>query len=46
MTIELNHYGLCLDSRLCYIALDWALLVTAAVLIVGYKVWRKSQNKF
>jgi hypothetical protein len=46
MTIELGHYGFMLDTKFCYIALSWELLVATAVVIVGYKVWRRSQNKF
>ena len=41
MTIEFNHYGICVDSEWFYIALDWKLLATAALVFVGYKVYRK-----
>lgn len=41
MKLELNGYGLCLDSDWFYIALDWKLLATAALVFIGYKVYRK-----
>ena len=41
MTIELAHYGFVLDTRFCYIALSWELLATAAVLFVGYKLYKR-----
>ena len=41
MTIEFNHYGICLDSNWTYIALSWQILLTASVLFVGYKFYKK-----
>ena len=45
LTIELGRYGFMLDTKYCYIALSWELLATAALVIVSYKLWRKSRNK-
>jgi len=42
MSIELNSYGFMVDTRLCYIALSWGLIVGLSVLgatIVAYKKW-------
>ena len=43
MNIEINHYGFCLDSNWCYIALSWELLTIATILTAAtyaYKLWR------
>jgi hypothetical protein len=45
MTIELNHYGICLDSEWTYIALDWKLIILSAALFVGYKFYTKRKAK-
>ena len=45
MTIEFNDYGICLDSNLTYIALSWQILITATILFVGYKFYKKRFGK-
>ena len=48
MTLELNDYGLELDSYVCYIALSWQVIVPAVIAIVAYKIykWRKTRYDF
>ena len=46
MTLELNDYGLELDSYVCYIALSWGLLITTALLVIGYKIYKRKKNKY
>lgn len=41
MTIELDNYGLMLDTNWCYIALSWQLLITAGAVFAGYKFYKK-----
>ena len=45
MTIELNEYGFCIDSDWFYIALDWKLIVTTALLVTAYKIYKRKKNK-
>ena len=45
MTIELDNYGFMLDTEWCYIALSWQLLITTALVAVGYKVYKKWKTK-
>mgnify|MGYP003344623933 CR=1 len=46
MTIEFNDYGVCVDSSVCYIALSWGLLITTALLVIGYKIYKRKKNKY
>ena len=39
--IEVNHYGICLDSNWTYIALSWQILVTAAAFAVAFRLYRQ-----
>jgi hypothetical protein len=42
MTIEFGHYGFMLDTKYCYIALSWELIVVMSVLgatLWAYKKW-------
>ena len=45
MTIELNEYGFCMDSDWFYIALDWKLITLTALVVIGYKVYKRKKNK-
>ena len=45
MTIEIAHYGFVLDTKYCYVALSWELLIVSAAAYVGYRLLRKSQKK-
>ena len=40
MTIELNDYGFMIDlGDFLYVSLSWAMLLTSAVIIAGYKFY-------
>lgn len=44
MTIELDDFGFMFDTEWAYVSLSWQLLITTALVIVGYKaykIWRK-----
>jgi hypothetical protein len=41
LSIELNEYGLCVDTAWFYIALDYRFLTTALLITIGYKVYKK-----
>ena len=45
LNIEVNNYGVCLDSAWTYLALSWQLLATAAVVVIGYKIYKKRFGK-
>jgi hypothetical protein len=45
MNIELNSYGICLDSEWTYIAIDWKLITLAVIGYVGYKFYKRKKNK-
>jgi len=45
MNIELNSYGLCIDSDWFYIALDWKIIILSAVGVTIYKVIKRKKNK-
>jgi hypothetical protein len=45
MTIELNVYGFEIDTDWCYVALSWQLLITATLLTIAYKIYKRKKNK-
>jgi hypothetical protein len=45
MTIELDDYGFMLDTEWAYVALTWELLITTALLITAYKIYKRKKNK-
>ena len=45
MTIELDQYGFMLDTEWCYVALSWQLLITTALLLTTYKIYKRKKNK-
>lgn len=45
MTIELNDYGFEFDTYWCYIAISWPMLITTALLILAYKIYKRKKNK-
>jgi hypothetical protein len=46
VAIEVNSYGVCLDSYWVYVALSWQILATATALFVAYKIYKKRFVKF
>ena len=40
MKIELDNYGFMLETEWCYVALSWQILITSALLLVGYKAYK------
>lgn len=45
MNLEINDYGICLDSDWTYIAINWKLIVLSAVIFAGYKFYKRKKNK-
>ena len=45
LTIELGRYGFMFDTEWCYIALSWQLLITTALLLTAYKIYKRKKNK-
>jgi hypothetical protein len=45
MKIELDNYGFMLDTEWCYVALSWQLLITTALLLTAYKIYKRKKNK-
>ena len=45
MTIELDQYGLMIDTELFYIALTWQIMITTALVITAYKIYKRKKNK-
>ena len=45
MTIGLDNYGFMLDTEWAYVALSWQLLITTALLVVAYKVYKWKRGK-
>jgi hypothetical protein len=45
MKIELDNYGFMLDTEWCYVALTWELLITTALLLTAYKIYKRKKNK-
>jgi hypothetical protein len=45
MTLELNDYGLELDTNWCYVALSWQILAITTLAVVAYKVYKWKKNK-
>jgi hypothetical protein len=39
-TIEIGSYGFMLDTKWCYIALSWQLIITLSLLTIAYKVYK------
>ena len=44
MNIEIDSYGFMLDTEWCYVALDWKLLITATLLTIAYKIYKRTRN--
>ncbi len=44
-TIEPGSYGFMLDTKWCYIALSWQLIITATLLTIAYKIYKRKKNK-
>ena len=45
MTLEINDYGICLDSDCFYVALDWKLITLTALVVIAYKIYKRKKNK-
>jgi hypothetical protein len=46
MTIELDDYGFMFDmGDFIYLSLSWAMLITSAVIFVGYKIYTLRKAK-
>jgi len=45
LSIELNEYGLCVDTAWFYIALDYRFLTTALLVTIAYKIYKRKKNK-
>lgn len=45
LTIELNEYGFQIDTNWFYVALSWQLLITTALVITAYKIYKRKKNK-
>jgi hypothetical protein len=45
MTIELDNYGFIFDIEWCYVALSWQLLITSALVVIAYKIYKRKKNK-
>jgi hypothetical protein len=45
MNIELNSYGICLDSEWTYIAIDWKLITLSVIGYIAYKIYKRKKNK-
>jgi len=44
-TIEIDNYGFMLDTEWAYIALSWQLLTLTALVVIGYKIYKRKKNK-
>lgn len=45
MNLELNSYGLCLDTDWAYVAMNWKLITLSVVGVTLYKVIKRKKNK-
>lgn len=41
VSLEVNNYGVCLDSAWTYIALSWQLIATAVIIGIVWRVYRR-----
>ena len=44
-TIELGRYGFMLDTEWAYVSLSWQLLITTALLLTAYKIYKRIRVK-
>lgn len=44
LTIELNEYGFQIDTAWFYIAIDWRFIITASLLTIAYKIYKRKKN--
>jgi hypothetical protein len=44
MNIEIDSYGFMFDTAWCYVALNWKLLITATLLTIAYKIYKRTRN--
>ena len=45
MTIELNGYGLCVDTDWAYLALDWKLIIVGWSIALGVIIYKRKKRK-
>jgi len=45
LTIELDSYGFLFDTQWCYVALSWQLLAITALVVIGYKIYKRRKGK-
>ena len=45
MTIEIDRYGFMIDAEWFYIALTWQIMVTTALVVTAYKIYKRKKNK-
>jgi len=43
--IELDNYGIQIDSNWIYLALSWKLIATATILFIGYRFYKTFYKK-
>ena len=44
-TIELGRYGFMLYTEWAYVSLSWQLLITTALLLTAYKIYKRIRVK-
>ena len=44
MTIELDDYGFMIDAGdFFYLSLSWSVLMTSAIIFIGYKIYQRKK---
>ena len=45
LSIELNEYGLCIDTAWMYLAFDYRFITTALLVTIAYKIYKRKRVK-
>lgn len=45
MIISLDGYGFEFETYWCYVSLSWPLIISTALVILAYKIYKRKKNK-
>ena len=45
MIISLDGYGFEFETYWCYVSFSWPLIISTALVILAYKIYKRKKNK-
>lgn len=43
--LEFDRFGFSIDSAYVYVSLSWGAIITAAVILIAYKIYKKRNER-